>query len=1033
MEAFPVNIFIFNYNKLMNLQLKKTAMTFLFSSAVLSAFATPINIKGLVRGADDSPLPGASIMLKDGNKTGTITDMNGHFTLSVEPGTELIVKYMGYQQTSIKVGSKDFYTITLEEDNNVLDDVVVVGYSTNKKVNLSGSVSSIDSEQISGRPITNVSTALQGMAPGVTVTTQSGSPGGDGGNIRIRGIGTLGGDNADPLVLIDGVEGTIDEIDPNVIESVSILKDAASASIYGSRAANGVILVTTKRGTEKDKFSISYQGFVGFQRPTRLPDTVNAIQYMELENVAAENDGSDLAYSPEYIEEYRNGIGVDPDKYPDTDWQDAILTGSGLTHGHTATLTASSDRIKILTSVGYKDQQGLVEHSNYRRVTVRNNMDIRLTERLQLKFDFQVMNGNRLQPRAESTVFNYMNTRPANMVNQFTTGLYNGSGMQGDNPVLLLKEGGNKKSNTIRATGSFGLKWNVLEGLELSGTYTPRYITKNVHTYKNSVTTYGDPEGTTSFQSDGINSLTESSNRYFYNNLQFLATYSKKFGRHDLKVLFGAERETYDEKTLSAYREGFNYPEYDVINAGNIDNMDNGGGEYEWALQSFFGRINYNFMDRYLLEANFRADGSSRFASGNKYSYFPSVSAAWRISEEAFMEPVRDVVNNLKLRASWGMLGNQNIGSSYYPTVETLSTSTISMGGNLYPIATQTALANPDLVWETSTMTDIGLDLTLFNSLNITADWYYKTTDDILMKLDIPNIVGFSAPYQNAGKVRNVGWELGISYQKSWGDFSLGVLANLSDVKNEIIDMKGISSTSGEIRNQEGSPINSIYGLVCEGFVNSKEEADWINENCPQFGGTVYQGDLKYKDINHDDKITTDDKTIIGSTIPRYTYSLGLNMEYKRFHLNVLFQGVGKADGYLNTYYVMPCQQGGTYRKEHLDYWREDNKDASTPRLSYKSSNNSQQSSFWMRDASYLRLKSLQLGYDLPKTWLKPIGINSAYVYVDAQNLFTWTDFYQGYDPEVNYDASATDGVSLGDANNYPQVSTFTMGIKLNF
>ena len=330
-------------------------------------------------------------------------------------------------------------------------------------------------------------------------------------------------------------------------------------------------------------------------------------------------------------------------------------------------------------------------------------------------------------------------------------------------------------------------------------------------------------------------------------------------------------------------------------------------------------------------------------------------------------------------------------------------------------------------------MTDIGLDLTLFNSLNITADWYYKTTDDILMKLDIPNIVGFSAPYQNAGKVRNVGWELGISYQKSWGDFTLGVLANLSDVKNKIIDMKGISSTSGEIRNQEGSPINSIYGLVCEGFVDSEEEADWINENCPQFGGTVYPGDLKYKDINHDDKITTDDKTIIGSTIPRYTYSLGLNMEYKRFHLNVLFQGVGKADGYLNTYYVMPCQQGGTYRKEHLDYWREDNKDASTPRLSYKSSNNSQQSSFWMRDASYLRLKSLQLGYDLPKTWLKPIGINSAYVYVDAQNLFTWTDFYQGYDPEVNYDASATDGVSLGDANNYPQVSTFTMGIKLNF
>ena len=930
----------------------------------------------------------------------------------------MVVSFIGMKAQEIAI--KPEVNVVLYSDTEVLDEVVVtaMGISREKKA-LGYAATSFKGDEIANSRVVNPMNALQGKVAGVNIM-RSGGNAGAGISVKIRGVKSFG-DN-EPLYIIDGFPGDINSVNPVDIQSMEILKDGAAAAIYGSVAANGVIIVTTKNG-KKGETHIDFNTYLSFTNVAKRQEFVNAEQYKSMIKTMYENAGQ-----AEDIPAYCNSnTGVD------TDWQDAILTGSGLTHGHTATLTASSDRIKILTSVGYKDQQGLVEHSNYRRVTVRNNMDIRLTERLQLKFDFQVMNGNRLQPRAESTVFNYMNTRPANMVNQFTTGLYNGSGMQGDNPVLLLKEGGNKKSNTIRATGSFGLKWNVLEGLELSGTYTPRYITKNVHTYKNSVTTYGDPEGTTSFQSDGINSLTESSNRYFYNNLQFLATYSRKFGDHDLKVLVGAERETYDEKTLSAYREGFNYPEYDVINAGNIDNMDNGGGEYEWALQSFFGRINYNFKDRYLLEANFRADGSSRFASGNKYSYFPSVSAAWRISEEAFMEPVRDVVNNLKLRASWGMLGNQNIGSSYYPTVETLSTSTISMGGNLYPIATQTALANPDLVWETSTMTDIGLDLTLFNSLNITADWYYKTTDDILMKLDIPNIVGFSAPYQNAGKVRNVGWELGISYQKSWGDFTLGVLANLSDVKNEIIDMKGISSTSGEIRNQEGSPINSIYGLVCEGFVNSKEEADWINENCPQFGGTVYPGDLKYKDINHDDKITTDDKTIIGSTIPRYTYSLGLNMEYKRFHLNVLFQGVGKADGYLNTYYVMPCQQGGTYRKEHLDYWREDNKDASTPRLSYKSSNNSQQSSFWMRDASYLRLKSLQLGYDLPKTWLKPIGINSAYVYVDAQNLFTWTDFYQGYDPEVNYDASATDGVSLGDANNYPQVSTFTMGIKLNF
>lgn len=1014
----------------MSTLLVRTVAGVVFSSCIMSAFAAPINIKGVVNGADNSPLPGASVMLK-GSKTGTITDVNGHFSLKAEPGAVLVVQYIGYQPQEVKVGEKDFYSISLTEDNKLLNDVVVVGYSTNKKIDLSGAVSSIGEQEMSSRPITNVSTALQGMAPGVTVTTQSGAPGGDSGNIRIRGIGTFGGDSAAPLVLIDGVEGTIDEVDPNVIESVSILKDAASASIYGSRAANGVILVTTKRGSNKGKFSVSYQGFVGTQKPTRLPDTVDAIQYMELENVAAENDKGQIPYPN--IDEYKAGMATDPDKYPNTDWQDAVLTGSGLTHGHTVTLTGNTDRIKVLTSASYKDQEGLIANSNYRRVTLRNNMDMHLTDRLDFKFDVQLMNGNRLQPRSESTVFNYMNTRPANIVNRFTTGLYNGSGLQGHNPVLLAKEGGTRKNNTIRLTGTFGLKWRPVDGLELSGSYTPRYITKNTHAYANSVTTYGDPQGTTSFKSDAINTLTESSSRYFYNNLQFLATYSRQLGSHYIAALGGIERETYSENNLSAYREGFNYPQYDQINAGNIDNMDNGGSEYGWALQSYFGRLNYNYKERYLVEANFRADGSSRFAKGNQYSFFPSFSGAWRISEEPFMQPLQSVVNQLKLRASWGKLGNQNIGDSYYPTIEQLSTGTISMGGNLYPIATQTALANPNLKWETSTMTDVGIDLILFNSLSITADWYYKTTDGILMKLSIPNIVGFAAPFQNAGKVRNVGWEVGANYQKKWGDFSLGVSATLSDVKNKITDMKGISSTNGVIRNQEGSAINSIYGLVSEGFINSQEEADWINKNLPQFGAEVFPGDLKYRDVNGDNKITTDDKDIIGSTVPRYTYSLGLNLEYKRIHLDAMFQGVGKADGYLNTYYVMPAYQGGTYRKEHLDYWREDNKDAATPRISYKSGNNTQQSSFWMRNAAYLRLKSLQLGYELDKSWLKPIGLDNLYVYLDAQNLFTWTDFYQGYDPEVNYDAGAVDGVSLGSANNYPQVKTFSFGVKLRF
>ena len=1004
----------------------------LVSLNVVAASLKPV--KGKVVDRFNNPLPGATIQVTHSPEK-TITDVDGNFNFETIEDAELIVSYIGFRTLKLKTAGENFIHVVLDEDSQLLNDVVVVGYSTNKKVNLSGSVSSLNSEKLASRRVSNVSSALQGMAAGVTVTTQSGEPGGNGGHIRIRGIGTFGGDSAAPLVLVDGVEGTIDEVDPNIIESVSVLKDAASASIYGSRAANGVILVTTKRGGSQDKFSISYKGYFGFQGATMLPQKVDALEYMQLENVAAGNDGSDLPYSDEYIREYVAGMATDPDIYPNTDWQDLILTENGFNHGHTLTLTSSSERIKTLTSIGYLDQTGIVVNSSYRKISVRNNMDIKLSDRLDMKFDIQVSNANKNSSPYEGHAFNYMNTRTPNIVNQFT-GLYNGAnGLMGNNPVLLLREGGIVKNNVIRATMAMALTYKILDGWNVSVQATPRYITKNNHNYKNSVTTYGDPEGTTSFKSgETYNSLTESAYRYFYWNTQALTNYEKQLDDHYFKVMAGMECQTYTEKTLSAYRQVFNFPQYDQIDAGNIENMNNGGGEYQWAINSFFGRLNYNYKERYLVEANIRTDGSSRFAEGNRYGVFPSFSAAWRISEEPFMESIRDRVDNLKLRASWGKLGNQNIGSSYYPTTQQLSTGSISMGGNLYTTSAVTSLSNRDLTWETSTMTDLGIDLSLFGCINITADWYRKITDGILMKLDIPNHIGMGAPFQNAGKVRNQGWELSVGYSKKLTrDFSLDAALTLSDVKNTITDMRGTSSTSGDIRNQEGSSINSIYGLICDGFINSQEEADEINANCPQFGTTVYPGDLKYRNVSGDNKITTDDKTIIGSTVPRYSYSFNLGVGYKGIRLSAFLQGVGKADGYLNSYYVMPCYQGGTYRKEHLDYWTEQNHDASTPRLSYKSSNNTYTSSFWMKSAAYLRLKNLQLGYDLPSKWMKAIGLKSAYIYANAENLLTFTDFWDGYDPEVNYNASATDGVSLGAANNYPQTKAFTFGVDIKF
>ena len=991
-------------------------------------------VKGKVLDEKGEPIIGGTVTV-NGTKRNAITDVNGNFAIAAKKGEQLTVSYIGYGNKTVSVDNLDQpISIVMAEDNHALNEVVVVGYSTNKKVNLSGSVSSLSGATLSKRPVFNVSSALQGMAAGVTVTTQSGQPGGNTGNIRIRGIGTFGGDSAEPLVLIDGVEGSMDDVDPNIIESISVLKDAASASIYGSRAANGVILVTTKRGNANERFGIVYKGYVGFQKPTALPDKVDAIEYMQLENKAYENDGGKAPYSDEYIEEYKKGMLTDPDKYPNTDWQDLTLTEHGFNQGHTVTMTNASQKVTALTSFGFDEQKGLVVNSAYRRVYLRNNMDFKPTKLLHIKLDFQVSNANKHNSPYEEHAFNYMNTRTPIIVNRFSTGLYNGSGLMGNNPILLLKEGGNVRKNTIRTNLAASLDYTLLKGWNIVAQFTPRYYTVNTHTYKNSVTTYGDPEGTTKFKSaEGYNTLSEASCRYFYWDAQLYSTFNRQLGQHSIKLMAGMETETYDGKTQSAYRQGFNYPQYDVINAGNIENMNNGGNEAKWAINSYFGRINYNYKERYLLEANLRTDGSSRFAKGHRYGVFPSFSGAWRISEEPFMSKVASQVQNLKLRASWGKLGNQNIGSSYYPAISSLTTGTFSMNDKLYPLATLTSLANSDLTWETSTMTDVGLDATLFNCLDITADWYYKTTDGILMKLDVPNIIGFGAPYQNAGKVRNVGWEIGVNYHHSFGDFTLGLGATLSDVHNKITDMHGTTSTNGDIRNQKGSSINSIYGLICDGFVNSQAEADEINAKCPQFGAKVYPGDLKYRDVNHDHKITTDDKTIIGSTIPRYTYSGTVNMDYKNLHLGLFFQGVGKADGYLNSYYVMPCYQGGTYRKEHLDYWTEENHNASTPRLSYASSNNTYTSSFWMKSSAYLRLKNIQLGYNLPQKWIAPLKLKSAYLYVNATNLFTWTNFWQGYDPEVNYDASATDGVALGSAANYPQVKTFTFGVEIKF
>ena len=998
------------------------------------AFAQKTAVNGIVTDAEGAPLVGATVIVMQNARPeggGTTTNTEGKFTVNASQGQQLAVSYIGYREATVEVTSKTFYEIALQSDSEQIDDVVVVGYGTQKKVNVTGSVSTIDASTFEKRPVVSASVALQGMAPGVTVTTPSGAPGADGGAIRIRGINSFGGSSTAPLVLIDGIEGSLDSVDPVLIESISILKDAASSSIYGSRAANGVILVTTKRSST-ERFTVTYKGTVGWQSPTDLPETVNALEYRELTNAMNLQDGNAPTYDDESMALYRKNMGKDPDLYPNTDWQDAVLTGSGLSHSHTVSLGIGSERVRMLTTLGYVDQNGIIETTDFQRYTFRNNADVKFNDKLSMKLDLSFSNGDRRSSPYQGTIFNYMNTRSADIPNQFSTGLYNGLGLQGNNPVALMLEGGQNKNNTLRLSGAITLTYEPVEWLSLQGMLAPRYATTNKHNWKKPVTTYQDMEGTATLTSTPYATLTESGSRAFYGNYNFLMTFKKNFSGHDLKLILGAERNTYDYKYLSAYRQVFNYPDYDQIDVGEIENMDNSGHRYEWAIQSYFGRLNYNFKERYLFEANVRFDGSSRFAKGNRWGIFPSFSGAWRLTEEPFMQDVRRTLSEFKIRASYGQLGNQNIGSNY-PTIQQLDVSSISVNDVITPIVTQTTLANPDITWESTEMYDVGIDATLFDKLSVTADWYYKKTHDILLTLDIPSIIGLGAPYQNAGTVRNVGWEVAVGYHNKWRDFSFGVEANLSDVVNKIIDMKGTTGGSGAIRNQEGSAINSIYGLKCVGMARTQEEADWVNENCPQYGVTTKPGDLIYADMDDSGTIDDKDMTIIGSTVPRYTYGVNLSFGWKGLNLSAFFQGVGKVDGYLSSYYVQPCQQGGTFRKEHLDRWNETNPNGKYPRLTMTDANNWKQSSFWMRSAAYCRLKNIQLSYTLPRTWLKKLRMKSAMVFVNAQNLFTITDFYQGFDPEVAYSGSG-DGVELGAvAYNYPQVKVVTMGVELKF
>ncbi|MCG6189541.1 SusC/RagA family TonB-linked outer membrane protein [Maribellus maritimus] len=989
----------------------------------------PKSVSGKVTDPQKQPLPGVTVIVK-GTTQGTVTNADGEYSLSnVTENVTLQFSFVGMSTQEIEVGNRNIINVIMVEEAIGLEEVVAVGYGVQKKINLTGAVESVSSEKIDWKPVGQTSMALQGVAPGVTITQNSGQPGKDGGTIRIRGIGTLGTAGQDPLVLIDGVEGKINTVDPNDIEDISILKDASSAAIYGSRAANGVIIITTKRAENK-KISVNYNGYVGWQSPTDLPKQVSGLDHMLLLNEANTNLGQTPTFLDSYIEAYKQN--APSDLYPDTNWQKLTLTNNGLIQNHSLDVSGGNDLIKIRGSVIHFEQNGLIPNTGYSRNSVRLNTDLVTSKKLNFKFDLRVSDELQYEPSVGvNTVFFHMNGRiPANQEGLLSDGRY-GQGWLGANPISYANDSGKANNRMFTTILNMQGEWKPIEGMNLSFMYAPEFYYSNLKEFTHTINTYyGD--GSLAYVNPNKSSLLQRSIRTKTDNIRALLNYTKKIKHNSFAILAGFEQIEYIYESFQGYRENFPLENYQLLSLGSEVNQQADGSANEYALRSYFGRFNYNFKEKYLFEANLRYDGSSRFASGNKYGWFPSFSAGWRISEENFLSNY-ETLDNLKLRVSWGELGNQNIGN--YPFASSVD---LTKGYILDEVAVAgaslTELGNTDISWETTQMFDVGLNIGILNKFAATADFYVKNTNNILLQLPIPMTVGLSAPYQNAGKVRNTGWDISISHFNRLHDFKYEVSFTLSDVKNEIIDLKGTGPyiSSRTIR-MEGQPIDAFYGYKTDGLFQTQEE---VLEHAVQFGGLVAPGDIKYidqpsidsdgdgKPDMEDGVITPDgDRVILGSSIPRYTYSLNLSASYKGFDLNAFLQGVGKANGYLDHSGVWAFYVGSTAMERHLDRWTPQNTDASYPRLTFNYPNNEQVSDYWMLDASYLRMKNIQIGYSFPQKILEKTFMDSFRLYVSGQNLFTIDNFLDGFDVES----------PVGNSGFYPVVKTFTFGINAKF
>jgi TonB-linked SusC/RagA family outer membrane protein len=991
-------------------------------------------LTGTVIDANSEPIIGVSVIEK-GTTNGVATDVDGKFSISVSKGAVLQISYIGYMTQEITVGERSHWDVVLEEDTKALDEVVVIGYGTIKKVDLTGAVASVGGKQLAEARATTLSQALQGTMPGVLVTRSGSTPGATA-TVRIRGITTIG--NSEPLVLVDGTEGSLHHVDPEDVESISVLKDAASASIYGARAAAGVILITTKRAKD-GQLSIDYSGTLGVMKATAFPGVVDYKRYMEMNNEVAWNDGENVpgneyfVYGKDYIESYAENNRLDPDRYPITDWKSYLINNSAPRQKHGLSVTYGNKVIKTKASISYEKTDALYNRRSYATINARFNNSVTINKYLSATVD-----GSYRQAVSEAPLVNPMEA--AYVYGPLWTPAYSdgriSGGRNGTNTYARLNYGGFSNEEVNYVNARIALNFTPVKGLTVTGVWAPRVGYGITKTFVKQVPYYDldDPTLFAGYINGCVeNSLTEGRNHLFSTTKQLLANYAVTFGKaHELSLLAGYEDYHYFIENLTASSNVMELVNFPYLDRGNKNYLANSGSANENAYRSYFGRINYSYGDRYLFQANIRTDQSSRFHRDYRTGYFPSVSVGWVVTEEPFLKNKLGPLSFLKLRGSWGNLGNERVGNYPYQAIMAFSTALMVNGSNAVQSVTtagQQTLNVEDITWERTEALDVGVDAYfLKNRLSLTFDYYKKTTHDMLLSLEVPDFMGYNNPQQNAGVMNTKGWDLQVEWKDKIGDFRYSISANLSDYRSVMGNLEG-TVFDGNTIIKEGSEYAEYYGYVSDGLFLTQADLD----ASAKLSSAVRVGDIKFTDISGPDGVPDGiispdyDRVLLGGSLPRYTYGGAINAGYKDFDLSITFNGVGKQKRLLSVNQVYQTAQWYTFPDfidgNYFSHYNTDeqNAKATYPRLSQVgyNGNNYKMSDYWLIDGSYFRLKNIVLGYTLPKAIVRKVQLSNVRVWAGITDLFSIDNQPKGWDPEAGLSAYIA--------------KTFNFGIQVKF